>query len=140
MFYSNFFPTIIFEKSVQLVGCVWPYAKGRTQFCVLGFSSCESSHCDKKVEEDDQQTEMMVIPATFTKHLVTITASMTKRNAPHKAKRERMHTISHGNGMFTIASCNLQLFLFFETPIKELALLVSESDSRISTRLYSIRR
>ena len=28
--YSNFFPTHIFEKSVQLVGCVWPCKKGHT--------------------------------------------------------------------------------------------------------------
>ena len=53
---------------------------------------------------------MMVIPATFTKHLVTITASMTKRNAPHKAKRERMHTISHGNGRFTIVIFSCSFF------------------------------
>ena len=33
--YSNFVPAIIFERSVQVVGCVWPYAKGHTQCCML---------------------------------------------------------------------------------------------------------
>ena len=56
------------------------------------------------MEEDGQQTETTMVPATFMKNFVTITAHMTKRKrldsvknnrAPHKAKRESMHTISH---------------------------------------------
>ena len=73
----SFFPTIIVGKSVQLVGCVWLYAKGHTQCCVLNSFTCNSSQCDTNVVGDGQQTEMTMVPATFTKHLVTITANMT---------------------------------------------------------------
>ena len=79
MSYSIFFPTIIFEKSVQLVGSVWPYTKGRTQCCVLDCSTCNSIPRDTKVEKDGQQTETMIVPATFTKHLMTMAANLTKR-------------------------------------------------------------
>ena len=34
--------------------------------------------CNRKVEQDDQQTEMTMVPATL-KHLVTITANLTER-------------------------------------------------------------
>ena len=51
------------------MACVWPYAKGRTQCCVLDCFTCYSSQCDTKVEEDGQQTETTMVPATFTKHL-----------------------------------------------------------------------
>ena len=58
--------TIIFEKSVQLVGCVWQYASGRAQCSVRYCSTCDSSPCDMKVEEDGQKTKTMMFPATFT--------------------------------------------------------------------------
>ena len=48
MLFSNFFATIVFEKSVQVafVGCILP--KGRTECCVLDCSTCVSSQCDTK--------------------------------------------------------------------------------------------
>ena len=70
----------------------------------------ESSQCDKRVEEDGQQTETTMVPTTFTKHLVTVRG--LKNNStmtPRKAKRACcMHTKSHGNGRFTIVifSCS----------------------------------
>ena len=69
----------IFEKSVQIVGCVWLYVKGQEQCCMLDCSTCNSSQCNMKVKEDGQQTETMMVPATFMKHFVTIAANQTKR-------------------------------------------------------------
>ena len=110
------FPTIIFEKSVmvQLVGCVWP--KGRTQYRMLDFSTCNSSPCYTKVEEDDQQNETTMVPATFTKHLFTIATNPTKRKrleeqpgATQGKEGERAHNISR---RWKVYNCNFQLFLF----------------------------
>ena len=44
---------------------------------MLDCSTCDPSQCDKEVEEDGQQTVM--VSSTFTKHLVTIAANLTKR-------------------------------------------------------------
>ena len=49
-----------------------------TQCCVLDCSTCYYSQCNTKVEEDGQQIETTMVPTTFTKHLVTIAAKMTK--------------------------------------------------------------
>ena len=58
---------------------------------------------------------------------------LKNNRAPRKAKREGKHTISHGNGRFTIVIFS---YFFFRLPFKELALQVSESDSWISILLY----
>ena len=76
---------------------------------MLDCTTCYSSLCDTKVEKDDQQTETMMVPATFTKHFVTIAANpmirrsgggLTDNSVSRKAKMESIHTISHGNGRF----------------------------------------
>ena len=137
--YSYFFPSIIFERSVKLVGCFWLYAKGHTQCCVLDCSTCYSSQCDTQVEEDGQRTETMMVPATFTKHLVTIAANMTKRKRLEEESRatqgkEGDAHKSYGNGRFTIA---IFCCPFLRLPFKKSALQVSESDSRIAIDLCS---
>ena len=48
---------------------------------------------------------------------------MKNNRAPRKAKRENRHTISHGNGRFTIVIFS---YPFLRLPFKELALQVSE--------------
>ena len=92
---------MIFEKIVHFVGCVCPYAKGRTQCRALDCSTCDSSMCDTKVGKDDQQTKTTMVPATLT-HIAAIAADPAKSTtrrleeqcAQRKAKRESMHTIS----------------------------------------------
>ena len=64
-------------------------------------STCDSSPCDTNVEEDGQQTQTTMVPATFTKHLVTIAANPTKRQRLEEQQRatqgkegEHAHNIS----------------------------------------------
>ena len=118
--YSYFFPSIIFERSVKLVGCFWLYAKGHTQCCVLDCSTCYSSQYDTQVEEDGQRTETTMVPATFTKHLVTIAANMTKRKRLEEESRatqgkegEHAHNILR---KWKVYNCYFLLSLF-ETPL-----------------------
>ena len=75
----DFFPYHNIWKKCTTCGFFWPYTKGRTQCCVLDCSTCDSIPRDTKVEEDGQQTETMIVPATFTKHLMTMAANLTKR-------------------------------------------------------------
>ena len=61
MLYSNFGPTIIFEKSVQLVRCVWsrPVLKGSPAISKLEFDciSSDFSKSDKEGAQGAQDTE-----------------------------------------------------------------------------------
>ena len=79
------------------------------------------------VEQDDQQIETMIFPATFTKHFVTTAANQTKRKmknnrAPRttvcQGKRgdsEHAHNISWTRKVY---KSNFQLFLFEIPPLK----------------------
>ena len=125
----------------MFVGNVWLYATGHTQCCVSDSSTCDSSQCDTKAEGDGQQIETTMVPATFRKHLVTIAAYMTKRKRLEEQSRatqgkegEHAHHISR---KWKVYNRNFQLFLFLRLVIKELALQVSESDSRRLISLYS---
>ena len=100
---SQFFsPTIKFEKVYNL----WVVFDGTRK------DTRNISQYDTKVEEDSQQTETIIVPATFMKHLVTIkldNKSQSRRGrdlknnqAPCKAKWKSKHTTSHGKGRFTI--------------------------------------
>ena len=81
------------------------------------------------MEEDGKQTETTTVPVTCTKHLLTITANPTKRNRleVRATKRKSKHTMSRGNGRFSISifSCS-----FFRSSLQVLDLQVSKSDSR----------
>ena len=71
---------------------------------VLDCTTFDSSPCDTKKEEDCQQTETTIVPATCTKNLVTNIANPTKRQRleeqPHArvAPRGRAST-QYLNGM-----------------------------------------
>ena len=99
----------MFEKSVQLGGCVWPYAKRRTQCCVLDYSTCDSGR--------RWSTNWDANGRTWSPRLSRWWRGRGLKNnrATCKAKRERMHTISHRNGTFTIVifSCS-----FWGPPLK----------------------
>ena len=63
-----------------------------------------------------------MVPATFTKHLVTIAANLTKRKMFEEQQRtmqgkegERAHNISRE---WKVYNCNFQLFLFEILPLK----------------------
>ena len=83
---------------------------------MLDCSTGYSSECDTKVEEDGQQTEAMMVPATFTKHLVTIAGNMNKRKRLEEQSRAtegkeggQAHNISR---KWKVYNSNFQLFLF----------------------------
>ena len=82
-----------------------------------------------------------MVPTTFTKRdhrrqydkEEVLGRGLKNNRAPHKAKRESMLTISHGNGRFTIVifNCSFLILLF-----GEMALQVIKSDSRMPISLY----
>ena len=83
---------------------------------MLDCSTCDSSQCDTKVEGDGQQTETTMVPATFTKHFVTIAINIMKRKRLEEQSRDTQgkegeHT--HGNGRITLVFSAVP---FFETP------------------------
>ena len=82
----------------------------------VGLFHFRSSPCDTKVEEDGQKTEATMVPATFTKHLVTITVNltMTKRPEDHQCgtqgkEGEKAYNISR---QWKVYNRNFRLILF----------------------------
>ena len=74
-----------------------------------------------RLEEDGPQTERTMVPATFTKHLATIAANVTKRKKLEEESRvtqgkEGAHNISRKRKVY---NGNFQLILFFgDSPLK----------------------
>ena len=79
-----------------------------------------------------------MVPATFTKHLVTIAHNQTKRKrleeqqhamqgteSLHARQGEKLQTISHGNGtlLWEVHNCNFNLFLLKNWPCRLLNLI-----------------
>ena len=76
----------------------------------------ESSQCDKRVEEDGQQTETTMVPTTFTKHLVTVRGLKNNRT-PRKAKRACTQNLTEMEGLQLLFSA-----VPFETPLERICL------------------
>ena len=85
------------------------------------------------MEKDGLQTETTMVPATFTKHLVTIAHNQTKRKrleeqqhamqgkeSLHARQGEKLQTISHGNGTLLwepeVHNCNFNLLNLIHKP------------------------
>ena len=143
----DFFLTIIFEKSAQLVGCVWQSRKGHKMLHVARWTvplviAVSVTRKWKKMANKLRQGWSPLLSQSIMPqcdhHSQYDEEELQKRleeqsRATQGKEGEHAHNIPR---KWKVYNCNFQLFLFLRLPIQELALQVSKSDYRILICLY----